>query len=1033
MNKKQSINTLKNHLSRSYLLVLVVVLAFSLMVVLSSKFMTDIVRNQLAFNAKMELDLLQNSIESELKELPGTTRYNIDFARINQHIINENEGKKWFGILLDKDLKFLFHIKPELEGTKFEDMNSDTAKAIAELKLGHDISEFKMRNYENVHSITFLRKMENGWYIGIVTPEKNYFSEVRRVRIILTILGAALSVIFSIIMIRITRGKEKADEEKQKANAMLKETDGLIENINVMQNILNNLDAIIYITNPHSGEIIFINDNSKKYYNVTDDCIGELCYKVFQKGANARCDFCPCNRLNKDTDKVIEWIEFSAVTKRRYRNSACYISWPGIQRALLRYSVDITELFEAKEQAVMANRVKSDFLARMSHEIRSPLNVILGIIEMQLEKELPPDTLEALDRVHSSGYLLLNIINDILDLSKIESGKMELTLVNYDVSSLINDTAQLNLMRFGGKPIQFILKIDEKTPVRLFGDDLRIKQILNNLLSNAFKYTDSGRITLSVSVEAASALNSIILVFRVSDTGRGMSKDQVTRLFEDYARFNLETNRQIEGTGLGMSIAKNFIEIMKGSLKVESEPGKGSTFTLRLPQGYVNSTVLGKEGAASLQQFIVEKKIKQKRTRQGEREYMPYGKILVVDDMEPNLFVAKGLLSPYGISIDTALSGKTAIEKINNGLVYDIIFMDHYMPEMDGIETTKAIRALGYKEPIIALTANALVGQAEVFMANGFDGFLSKPIDTRQINSTLNRLIRDKYPAETIEAARRLKKKLEKGEGAEPLDLSKIKALVVDDFLPNLSVAQGMLLEYKMQADGLTNGHDAVERIKSGEPKYDIIFMDLMMPEMDGIETTKQIRAINTKYAKTVPIAALTAIITAETAEQEKMLLSNGFQAVLYKPLSVAKLDAFINDWMNDKIQGIKSPEEKEKDMEIDIPGVNAGRVNELYGGSMKIFVPVLRSYLSVVPEALEKMSVVTKETLEDYTIKVHGVKSSSDSIGAEEARKMALELEAAAKAGDFATISAKNETLIKYVKELLVNAEKWLTKADGK
>jgi len=907
MNIKQAFKTIKTQVLHSYILVLVVVLAFALMVALSSYFMTDIVRNQLASNAQAAFDFLK---------------------------------------------------------------------------------------------------------------------ELRRLRFILILLGIVLSIVLNTIIIRIVMGKEKSDE-------MLKKADGLLENIDVMQRILNSLDAIIYVTNPDTGEIIFINDNSKKYYNIGDNCIGEPCYKVFQEGMNSKCDFCPCRKLDKDPDKVIEWIECNTKTKRHYRNTACYIKWPGINKAHLRYSVDITELYDAREQAVKANRVKSDFLARMSHEIRSPLNVILGIIEMQLEKDLPPDTLEALDKVNHSGYLLLNIINDILDLSKIESGKMELTLVCYDVSSVINDTVQLNLMRFGGKPIQFVLNVDENTPAKLFGDDIRIKQILNNLLSNAFKYTDSGRISLSVYAEVA-PINIITLVIRVSDTGRGMSKEQVSKLFEDYARFNLESNRQIEGTGLGMSITKNFIDIMKGKIKVESEPEKGTTFILRLPQGYVNSAVLGKEGAERLQRHNFENK-KQKRVKQIQREYMPYGKILVVDDMEPNLYVAKGLMSPYGLSIDTALSGKIAIEKIKSGMVFDIIFMDHYMPEMDGIETTKAIRALGYKEPIIALTANALVGQAEVFMANGFDGFLPKPIDTRQIDSTLNRLIRDKYPAETVEAARKLKKKMESGESGEPLDLSKVKVLVVDDFLPNLAVAQGMLQEYKMQADGLTNGKEAVERIKSGDPMYDLIFMDLMMPEMDGIETTKQIRSIGTKYANTVPIIALTAIITNETSGQEKMLLNNGFQAVLYKPLSVAKVDAFIKDWISDKLNNMETPEKKEKDMDIDIPGVRVERINELYGGNMKIFMPVLRSYLSVIPESLKKISNVTKETLPDYTATVHGIKSTSDSIGAEEARKMALELEMAAKAGNLAAISAKNGALIACVKEILDNAQKWVAKIDGK
>jgi CheY-like chemotaxis protein len=513
-----------------------------------------------------------------------------------------------------------------------------------------------------------------------------------------------------------------------------------------------------------------------------------------------------------------------------------------------------------------------------------------------------------------------------------------------------------------------------------------------------------------------------------------MTKEQVSGLFDSYARFNSDANRQVEGTGLGMSITKNFIDLMKGEMLIESEPGKGSIFTLHIPQGYVNADVLGQEGADNLQKFDVEKKAKQKKGSQIQREYMPYGKVLVVDDMEPNLYVAKGLLAPYGLTINTASSGKAAIDIIKSGQKFDVIFMDHYMPEMDGMEAAKIIRELEYKAPIIALTANALVGQDQVYLANGFDGFMSKPIDTRQLNSTLNRFIRDRYPPETVEAARKLKKKLEKGEGSGPPDLSRLKALVVDDFMPNLSVAQSMLQEYKMQVDVLSTGQEAVERIEKGKPRYDIIFMDLMMPEMDGMEATRLIRSLSTEYGKTVPIVALTAIITNETSGQEKMLLEKGFQAVLYKPLSVAKLDAFIKDWINGRLKGIINPnkKEEEKDMEIDIPGVDVARVEELYGGNMRIYLPVLRSYLSVIPEELEKISHVSRETLPEYVVRVHGVKSTSDSIGAEQAHQMALELEMAGKAGDLATIMAKNETLIKDVKDLLVNIQKWLDKVDA-
>ena len=958
--------------------------------------------------------------------LLGVIAMDIDFKRIREYVVNTNSDKLWFGILLNGQYEFIAHREPELEGTKFEDVTSDTARLVTELKLGHEISAFRMLNYQNVPSITFVRKLENGWYLGIVTPEDDYFTQVRRMRLILILLGAVLAVILSAILVRVIA-------EKLKSDTKVKQTEDLIENVKIMQKIFNSLDAIIYVTNPQTGEIVFINDNSKKYYNINDDCIGQVCYKVFQKGRNGRCDFCPCNQLDKEPGKLIEWVENSPLTKRTYRNTACYITWPGGTIVHLRYSVDITELYTAREDAVRANRIKSDFLARMSHEIRSPMNVILGITEMQLEKEgLPPDTVEALDKIHNSGYLLLNIINDILDLSKIESGRMELSPVNYDFASMINDTVQLNIMRFDSKPILFYLKVDENIPSTLYGDDLRIKQILNNILSNAFKYTESGEVVMSVSAEVSGAGGPVTLIFRVSDTGYGMTQEQLDRLFEDYSRFTAVANREIEGTGLGMSIAKHLIETMKGDIAVESELGKGSVFTLRLPQGYVDSTVLGKEGTNYLQQLYVGKKSKQKKSPQITREYMPYGKVLVVDDMEPNLYVASGLLAPYGLSIDTTTNGLEAIEKIKSGRVFDIIFMDHFMPGMDGIETTKKIRDLGYTKPIVALTANALTGQADIFLANGFDGFIPKPIDIRQLNSTLNKLIRDKYPGETVEAARELKKKLEKKASADLPDLSHIKALVVDDFLPNLNVAGGLLRKYKMQVDCVLSGQDAVDRIKSGEQKYDIIFMDHMMPDMDGIEATRLIRSLGTEYAANVPIIAVTAVVASEAVEKKQMFLDNGFQAVISKPLSIAKVDTFIKSWVGDMVKK-DTVDKREKDMKIDIPGVDEERIIELYDGDFDIFLPVLRSYLSVIPDTLDKISNVSAETLQDYTIKVHGIKSTSDSIGAEEARKMALELEMLGKAGNLSEVQAKNEAFLQYVRTLLGNIQSWLALLDAK
>jgi len=438
--------------------------------------------------------------------------------------------------------------------------------------------------------------------------------------------------------------------------------------------------------------------------------------------------------------------------RAKYRNEFTVTEYI---RDLREQKAKIAEMRKA-EIAEESSKAKSDFLARMSHEIRTPMNAILGITEIQLQDSvLSEDVKEAFERIYNSGDLLLGIINDILDLSKIEAGKLELVNANYDIASLINDTVQLNIMRYESKPIEFMLEVDENVPLILIGDELRIKQILNNILSNAFKYTDEGNVNMTVSSEKRNDDN-VTIIFSITDTGQGMTQEQLRNLGTEYSRFNMEANRKTEGTGLGMNITMNLIHLMKGSISIDSTPGAGSTFTVQLPQKRADSETIGKELAENLMHHNLDG-ISRMRTIQVKRDFMPYGRVLVVDDVETNLYVAKGLMSPYGLSIDVSMSGFEAIEKIRSGSVYDVIFMDHMMPKMDGIEAAKVIRSLGYKEPIVALTANALAGQAEVFLNNGFDGYISKPIDIRQLNSTLNKLVRDKQPDTVIEAARKQK------------------------------------------------------------------------------------------------------------------------------------------------------------------------------------------------------------------------------------------------------------------------------------
>ena len=448
-----------------------------------------------------------------------------------------------------------------------------------------------------------------------------------------------------------------------------------------------------------------------------------------------------------------------------------------------------------KEEAEASNKAKSAFLSTMSHEIRTPMNAILGISEIQLQKEsLDSDLKEALEKIYSSGDLLLGIINDILDLSKIEAGKLELITAKYEIASLISDAAQLNMMRIGSKRIEFELDINEKMPSHLLGDELRIKQVLNNLLSNAFKYTAAGTVKLSIDAEYGNDPEKAFLVIIVSDSGQGMTEDQVARLFDEYSRFNQEANRSTEGTGLGMSITRKLIELMSGSISVKSESGKGSVFTVRLSQGVCDTVELGKENAENLRQFRTHSRAFMKRV-QISREPMPYGTVLVVDDVEANIYVTKGLLAPYRLNVHSSSSGFAAIERIKNGEKFDIVFMDHMMPEMDGIETTKHIRDFGYREPIVALTAKAVAGQADIFLQNDFDDYLSKPIDIRQLNTILNKFIRDKQPQEVLDAAREQSAVLAQQAAENPAVSSRaetLKMLLQEKRIEGLDIVKGL-------------------------------------------------------------------------------------------------------------------------------------------------------------------------------------------------------------------------------------------------
>ncbi|MBQ7833995.1 MAG: response regulator, partial [Lachnospiraceae bacterium] len=394
------------------------------------------------------------------------------------------------------------------------------------------------------------------------------------------------------------------------------------------------------------------------------------------------------------------------------------------------------ELARAKEEAELANKAKSKFLARMSHEIRTPINAIFGMNEMIIRESEEPAIRKYAKDVKDSSELLLNIVNDILDSSKIESGMMELVESEYDIHTLLNDLHNMTIIKAKEKNLELEFIVDQSLPCKYYGDDQRIRQVLLNLLSNGVKYTNHGKITLQVSGERQGEY--AVLHYFVRDTGMGIREEDIDKLYDEFRRFDIDKNRYVEGTGLGITIAQQFLKLMGSELQIHSEYEKGSEFSFKLVQKIVDETPI----KDSEQKFNPSASEEKKQLRFTAEK----AKILVVDDYQMNIKVFKNLVKFAKMQISEAISGNECLELLEKQK-FDVIFLDHMMPGLDGIETLRIIhqRNLCENVPIIMLTANAIIGDKERYLEEGFDDFLSKPIIPELLTEMLLKYLPPEY------------------------------------------------------------------------------------------------------------------------------------------------------------------------------------------------------------------------------------------------------------------------------------------------
>ncbi len=641
-----------------------------------------------------------------------------------------------------------------------------------------------------------------------------------------------------------------------------------------------------------------------------------------------------------------------------------------VSNAIYTIANVLSEIGYSKYQVNLKNmelrktsNMKSDFLANMSHEIRTPMNAVIGMAEMALREEVTPAAREYIGQIKSSGQTLLTIINDILDFSKIESGKMDISDVEYEPLSMINDVSNIIMTRIGSKDLDLTVDVNPELPAGLYGDNIRIKQVLVNLANNAVKFTDSGNVNVKIDFLRTTE-DAIELYVAVTDTGRGIKESDMVKLFQSFQQLDSKRNRNVEGTGLGLAISKQLVALMHGKIHVDSEYGKGSTFSFVIPQKVTDGNrAVEKVGENIVAAGLIQSAYTaQELAGDMEKLGVTYMRLESEEDLgwlkdhkAGYLFVEQPLMTEavqYFLKLNPNVCG-VVLSNYRSVRSYDL-------PNLRVVK--KPLYILGLSN---IFNGREEIGSVSLMEAEDFD-----------------------FTAPTAEI------------------------LVVDDNAINLTVVKGLLNPLQMKIDTALSGKDAVLMVT--DKRYDIIFMDHMMPEMDGVETTRVIRRLLGNNGQ-VPIIAFTANAVEGTAQ---MFIDEGMNDFVTKPIEMRVILAKLRKWlppekieknrnkkMNTVLQGSKEAQASQTTTDISIDGLDVKKAMEFLGNE-ELFWSVLKEYYRVIDKKSMMISEYEqKEMWKEYTVEVHALKSASKQIGALELAQVAEQMEAAGNAGNAALI----------------------------